>query len=101
MARAPPSQPRTQRSSLVSDTAAPLSPRMYARPPMLPSGWGHTGLRRLESVESLFHFLFLNERSLRGSVSCGSGWSVPCVSIQLTLSQRASKGGSAPSARIR
>ena len=25
---------------------------------------------------------------LRGSVSCGSGWSVPCVSIQLTLSQR-------------
>ena len=27
-------------------------------------------------------------RPLRGSVSCGSGWSVPCVSIQLTLSQR-------------
>ena len=26
-------------------------------------------------------------RPLRGSVSCGSGWSVPCVSIQLTLSQ--------------
>ena len=26
---------------------------------------------------------------LRGSVSCGSGWSVPCVSIQLTLSQQA------------
>ena len=25
-------------------------------------------------------------RPLRGSVSCGSGWSVPCVSIQLTLS---------------
>ena len=24
-------------------------------------------------------------RPLRGSVSCGSGWSVPCVSIQLTL----------------
>ena len=24
---------------------------------------------------------------MRGSVSCGSGWSVPCVSIQLTLSQ--------------
>ena len=27
-------------------------------------------------------------RPLRGSVSCGSGWSVPCVSIQLTLSQQ-------------
>ena len=27
-------------------------------------------------------------RPLRGSVSCGSGWSVPCVSIQLTLSQK-------------
>ena len=26
-------------------------------------------------------------RPLRGSVSCGSGWSVPCVSIQLTLSR--------------
>jgi len=26
-------------------------------------------------------------RPLRGSVSRGSGWSVPCVSIQLTLSQ--------------
>ena len=26
-------------------------------------------------------------RPLRGSVSWGSGWSVPCVSIQLTLSQ--------------
>ena len=26
-------------------------------------------------------------RPLRGSVSCGSGWSVPCVSIQLTLTQ--------------
>ena len=26
-------------------------------------------------------------RPLRGSVSCGGGWSVPCVSIQLTLSQ--------------
>ena len=26
-------------------------------------------------------------RPLRGSVSCGSGWSVTCVSIQLTLSQ--------------
>ena len=26
-------------------------------------------------------------RPLRDSVSCGSGWSVPCVSIQLTLSQ--------------
>ena len=25
-------------------------------------------------------------RPLRGSVSCGSGWSVACVSIQLTLS---------------
>ena len=24
-------------------------------------------------------------RPLRGSVSCGSGWSVPCVSIQLTF----------------
>ena len=31
-------------------------------------------------------------RPLRGSVSCGSGWSVPCVSIQLTLSQE--NGGS-------
>ena len=30
-------------------------------------------------------------RPLRGSVSCGSGWSVPCVSIQLTLSQRLSR----------
>ena len=28
-----------------------------------------------------------HSRPLRGSVSCGSGWSVPCVSIQLTLSQ--------------
>ena len=28
-----------------------------------------------------------NSRPLRGSVSCGRGWSVPCVSIQLTLSQ--------------
>ena len=27
------------------------------------------------------------KRPLRGSVSCGSGWSVPRVSIQLTLSQ--------------
>ena len=27
-------------------------------------------------------------RPLRGSVSWGSGWSVPCVSIQLTLSQQ-------------
>ena len=26
-------------------------------------------------------------RPLRGSVSCGSGWSVPCVSIQLTPSK--------------
>ena len=25
-------------------------------------------------------------RPLRGSVSCCTGWSVPCVSIQLTLS---------------
>ena len=29
-------------------------------------------------------------RPLRGSVSGGSGWSVPCVSIQLTLSQKES-----------
>ena len=28
-----------------------------------------------------------HKRPLRGSVSCGSGWSVPCLSIQLTLSQ--------------
>ena len=28
-----------------------------------------------------------HSRPLRGSVSCGSGWSEPCVSIQLTLSQ--------------
>ena len=31
-------------------------------------------------------------RPLRGSVSCGSGWSVPCVSIQLTLSQKWKEG---------
>jgi hypothetical protein len=30
-------------------------------------------------------------RPLRGSVSCVSGWSVPCVSIQLTLSQVTSR----------
>ena len=40
---------------------------MYARPPMLPSGWGHTGLRRLESVESLFHFLFLKNGRQKGA----------------------------------
>ena len=32
-------------------------------------------------------------RPLRGSVSCGSGWSVPCVSIQLTLSQASKLSG--------
>jgi hypothetical protein len=31
--------------------------------------------------------LFAMRGSVHGSVSCGSGWSVPCVSIQLTLSQ--------------
>ena len=30
-------------------------------------------------------------RPLRGSVSCGSGWSEPCVSIQLTLSQKSER----------
>ena len=37
-------------------------------------------------------------RPLRGSVSCGtcSGWSVPCVSIQLTLSQDSTDPFSTP-----
>ena len=33
-------------------------------------------------------------RPLRGSVSCGSGWSVPCVSIQLTHAQNFSNRNS-------
>ena len=45
-------------------------------------GVGAGSLKILTSV--LVHRL---TRPLRGSVSCGSGWSVPCVSIQLTLSQ--------------
>ena len=32
-------------------------------------------------------------RPLRGSVSCGTGWSVPCVSIQLTLAQLSHSAG--------
>jgi hypothetical protein len=35
----------------------------------------------------LFRQLRGCEHKSDGSVSCGSGWSVPCVSIQLTLSQ--------------
>ena len=31
--------------------------------------------------------VYRGTRPLRGSVSCGSGWSLPCVSILLTLSQ--------------
>ena len=44
--------------------------------------WGSGSLKILTGV--LVHRV---TRPLRGSVSCGSGWSVPCVSIQLTLSQ--------------
>jgi hypothetical protein len=40
-------------------------------------------------------------RPLRGSVSCGSGWSVPCVSIQLTLSQNLRSYLRAPLMRLR
>ena len=32
-------------------------------------------------------------------VSCGSGWSVPCVSIQLTLSQKKTRGARQPVTR--
>ena len=39
-------------------------------------------------------------RPLRGSVSCGSGWSVPCVSIQLSLSQESGSGWSVPCVSI-
>ena len=44
---------------------------------------------RLTAVSQLAKFSPYHRvtRPLRGSVSCGSGWSVPCVSIQLTLSQ--------------
>ena len=36
--------------------------------------------------------MLVHRVALRGSVSCGSGWSVPCVSIQLTLSQKWKEG---------
>ena len=51
-------------------------------------GWGLGG-RILENPHRgvLVHRV---TRPLRGSVSCGSGWSVPYVSIQLTLAQSAS-----------
>ena len=39
-------------------------------------------------------------RPLRGSVSCGSGWSVPCVSIQLTLLQGGSRRGRFTMSRV-
>ena len=41
----------------------------------------------LDSTDPFSSFLHRVTRPLRGSVSCGSGCSVPCVSIQLTLSQ--------------
>ena len=48
---------------------------------------GGDGGRILENPHQRF-IVHRVTRPLRGSVSCGSGWSVPCVSIQLTLSQR-------------
>ena len=51
----------------------------------LPLGHGKLGMR---SRVSFLADLLANDG---GSVSCGSGWSVPCVSIQLTLSQYFSK----------
>ena len=53
-------------------------------------GWGvGPELRILENPHRcVIRIVHRVTRPLRGSVSCGSGWSVPCVSIQLTLSQQ-------------
>ena len=52
-------------------------------------------LHRSQSQLSQFTGVLVHRvtRPLRGSVSCGTGWSVPCVSIQLTLAQLSHSAG--------
>ena len=50
------------------------------------------GAGSLKILTGVLHVVHRVARPLRGSVSCGSGWSVPCVSIQLTLSQEIAPG---------
>ena len=57
----------------------PLAREPFTVDGLWPSQFDTTSSPGCESTERRDH--------RRGSVSCGSGWSLPCVSIQLTLSQ--------------
>ena len=78
------------RQSVIRFVAVP--PALLNTPPPLSCTVSKDGSAPLGSMAEEADSLTFSQntrvtRPLRGSVSCGSGWSVPCVSIQLTLSQ--------------